>query len=146
IAARSCYFADHYGIRDNRMINEDIGVQEFTYDIMPYHGDLAAVIRAAEECNTVFPVIPETYHYGSLPQRASHFSADTPDVTLSAVKPAEDGNGIIIRLTEIAGREQDVSAVIFGASVQTHIKPFDIQSFRIADGCVTRVDFTEKAK
>ncbi len=146
IAARSCYFADHYAVRDSRMICEDIGVTEFAYDIVPYHGDLAAVARAACERNTSFPVVPETYHYGTLPQMSSNASIDCDHVILSAVKPAEDVNGIIVRLTEIGNKPATVTAVIFGTTIHTDIAPCDILSFRIADGIVTRVDFTERAK
>lgn len=150
IAARSCHYSNHYavqrGIYNDSMAIEDIGPQKFKYDIMPYHGDLSAVFRATEELNTEFPVIQETYHPGTLPQSASHMSLDSTNVTVSAVKPAEDGKGIIVRLTEIAGKEADVTVTILGTAVKAHVKPFDIQSFRIYEGVVTRVDFTEMAK
>lgn len=146
IAARSCCYADHSAKRDNRDVAQDIGVNEFSYDIKPYTGELADIFRAAESLNTEFPVIHETYHYGTLPQTASNISIDCKNVTVSAVKPAEDGRGIIVRLTEIAGRETEVTVEILGTKITAKINPFDIHSYRIADGNAVRCDFTEKAK
>ena len=146
LAVRSCYYADHSADRDNQVEVQDIGVHEFAYDIIPYKGDLADIFRAAEELNTEFPIIQETYHYGSLPQTSSNISMSNKNVTVSAIKPAEDGNGYIARLTEISGKEADVSAEILGIKINTHIKPFDILSFRLHDGKAVRTDFLEKTK
>ena len=146
LAVRSCYYADHSAKRDNQTKMQDIGEHEFSYDILPYKGDLSDIFRAAEELNTQFPVIQETYHYGALPQTSSNISLDGNNVTVSAIKPAEDGNGFIVRLTEISGKECDITAEVLGMKIMTHVKPYDIQSFRIADGKAVRVDFTEKVK
>ncbi len=146
LAVRSCYYADHAAKRDNQTKIQDIGEHEFAYDIVPYKGDLADIFRAAEELNTQFPVIQETYHYGTLPQTSSNISLDGKNVTVSAIKPAEDGNGFIVRLTEISGKESDLIAEVLGTKITTHVRPYDIQSFRIADGKAVRVDFTEKVK
>ena len=150
IAARSCGYADHRGVQNDRheysMEHLDIGVQKFRYDIMPYSGDLPAVFRAAEELNAEFITIHETYHNGPLPQSASKVGQLSDNVTVSALKPAEDGRGVIVRLSEIAGKEADVTATILGTEIAAHVKPFDILSYRIFEGSAQRVDFTEKAK
>lgn len=146
LVVRSCYYADHSANRDNQVVVQDIGVNEFAYDILPYNGDLADVFRGAEELNTDFPAIQETYHYGSLPQTSSNLSIDGKNITVSAIKPAEDGNGYIVRITEISGVESEVSVDILGVNISAHVKPFDIQSYRIFEGKAVRVDFTEKIK
>ena len=76
----------------------------------------------------------------------SNITLENDNITVSALKPAEDGNGCIVRLMEIGGIEADVSANILGVEIKTHVKPFDILSYRIADGKAVRVDFTEKIK
>lgn len=148
VAARSCYYADHRGIvdrdaKEQRMV-QDMGEQEFCYDIIPWHGDLAAVFRAAEEINTEFPVIPETYHNGTMPESLSCLKTDSPNVTVTAIKSAEDDRGYIVRLMEIGGKEADVILELFGTAVKTHVRPFDIQTFRFFDGEAYRTDLTEK--
>ena len=146
LAVRSCYYADHSADRDNQVEVQDMGVNEFSYDIIPYKGDLADIFRAAEELNTDFPVIQETYHHGNLPQTSSNIFLGNNNVTVSAIKPAEDGNGYIVRLSEISGQEADISAEILEIKINTHIKPFDILSFRLHDGKAVRTDFLEKTK
>ena len=41
IAARSCYYADHFAVRDQRMRNIDMGEQKFKYEIMPFENKLS---------------------------------------------------------------------------------------------------------
>ena len=143
IAARSCYYADHYGQRDERMEPQDLGEQKFVYAVMPYDGNLTPVTHLAEELNTEFPVIPETYHKGSLPRRASSISISEPNVTLFSAKPAEDGNGVIVRFAETAGKPCCFKAELFSATVEGSLQPFGFGSWRIAGGRVSETDFTE---
>ena len=142
VLARSCYYADHYGARDARMELQDIGEHVVNWTLKLYEGDLAALSDAAEELNAVFPVINETYHKGSLPQTFTGCELDVPNVTVTAVKTAEDKNGVIVRLWETAGRETAVTAKIAGGEIVTSLKPHEIRCFRVAD-TVSECDFTE---
>ena len=146
IAGRSCYYSAADPIEDKRMSHLDIGEQRFKYVIMPYSDNLSDVYRAAEELNTEFPLIPETYHFGTLPECGSGIKLKNDNITVSALKPAEDGRGYIVRITEISGKEADVEADILSTEIRTHIKPFDILSFRLYGGSAVRVDFTENEK
>lgn len=147
VAARSCYYADHYGIsvRDDIMHMQDIGEHDYAYEIRLYDGDRTDIVRAAEELNTEFSVIPETYHKGTLPEVASNISLDCDNVTLIALKPAEDGNGFIVRLAEIGGRNADLHAKILGTTIDCTFSPEQIRTFRISDGEAAECDFCELA-
>lgn len=144
IAARSCYFADHFAVRDQRMRNIDMGEQKFKYEIMPFENKLSKVVRAAEEINTEFPVILETYHYGSLPEKSSSIKLHSDNITVSALKPAENGKGYIVRITEIDNKEADFEADILGIKISSHVKPLDILTFRLYDNKAVRVNFLEE--
>lgn len=143
VLLRSCYYGDHYGTRDGRMELQDLGEQECRYVLMPYDGDLTAVARAAEELNADFPLIPETYHEGALPESGGFFSADAPNLTMTALKFAEDGDGIVIRLSETGGQPVSADVTVLGVTFRVRCAAFDICTYRIRDGKVTECDFCE---
>ncbi len=136
VIARSCYYADHFGKehRDNRMALQDIGEQEFRYVLKPFTGDLSAVSRAADELNTEFPVITETYHTGPLAQTASFVTGGADNVSVTCIKPAEDGRGIIVRLSETAGRSAEGTVQILGTDIAYRLLPNTFQTYRLFDG------------
>jgi len=144
VAARSCYYGDHFGQRDGILRAQDIGEQEFRYIVRKCQSDLSPVVKAAEELNTEFPVITETYHKGTLTQTASFVETDADNVTLSAVKPAEDGRGYIVRFTETSGKRTAFRAKIFDAEINADIAPFDILTYRIDGSRAETTDFLEK--
>ena len=145
VAARSCFYGDHYGQRDGLLQAQDIGEQEFRYAIRACGSDLTPVARAAEELNTVFPVITETYHKGTLPQTASFSVLNAENVTISCIKQAEDGRGLIIRLNETAGRNTTCRVKLFDVEFSADLTPFAIQSYRLTDGRAERCNFLEEA-
>lgn len=145
IAARSCYYGDHFGQRDGLEHAQDLGEQEFCYAIRPCSDDLTAVAHTADILNTEFPVIAETYHKGTLPQTASFASIDAENVTITCVKPAEDNHGIIIRLTEVAGHQTTCNVTVFDTAFTAELSPFSIQSYRLADGQAVRCNFLEES-
>lgn len=73
----------------------DAGLQKFSYAIRPHEGGFSAeaVIRPA--CELHSPIFA-----GGGAARASLFRISEPNIVCEAVKPAEDGNGYIIRLYE----------------------------------------------
>lgn len=87
----------------------DAGVQRFTYALVPHEGGFSAesVIRPA--CELHSPPIA-----GKGPAHASLFSISEPNILCEAVKPAEDGDGYIIRLYE-AERSSCRTRIVFGA-------------------------------
>lgn len=144
IAARSCYYGDHFGQRDGLELPQDIGEQEFCYAIRPCSNDLTPITRTADILNTEFPVIAETYHKGHLPQTASHAAIDADNVSITCIKPAEDGQGTIIRLTEIAGRQTTCNVQFLDTAFTAQLQPFAIQSYRLMSGHAKRCNFLEE--
>jgi alpha-mannosidase len=63
----------------------------------------------AEELIAPVPVLYQGIHKGTRAQAGSFLSVDVPDVVVSDVKQAEDGNDLIIRCYETAGRATKAS-------------------------------------
>jgi alpha-mannosidase len=88
----------------------DRGTQHFTYELYPHTGSWkdALTVRRGYELNT--PLLAEQVfaHTGELPATHSFVSLDTPNVTLSAVKKAEDANALIFRMYEWSGKATEV--------------------------------------
>ena len=74
------------------------GTHTFAYSLIPLEGDWRAAI--AEAHNAVLPLRALTADptEGALPASASFLSLDAPGVVISAVKEAEDGRGLVVRL------------------------------------------------
>ncbi|MHB1446561.1 MAG: glycoside hydrolase family 38 C-terminal domain-containing protein, partial [Acidimicrobiales bacterium] len=97
----------------------DQGHHHFVYAVMPHAGDLAAggVVAAAHGLNSPLrvrtlpptPVVadstPGSRDPGTAlaPGAASVVEVDDPDVVVSAIKRADDGEGTVVRLYEAAG-------------------------------------------
>lgn len=87
----------------------DQGTHEFTYSLMPHEGDwrAAGVDREAEALNT--PMIAYRLNAGESGPAGGHWSPLSlccdggASVAISALKKAEDGNGIILRVWECHG-------------------------------------------
>ena len=155
-----------YDIKDNRMRLTllrasnypdpvaDKGGHEFTYSIYPHAGDWRnGTVREAHLLNA--PLVAarggccEAKEYK--PQ--SFLSIESPTAVVDAVKGAEDGNGLIVRVYEAGGArgrakmnlgfaasgafacdlmENDENEVeIVGGAIAFAIKPYEIKTFRI---------------
>ena len=105
----------------------DQGHHHFVYAVMPHAGDLVAggVVAAAHGLNsplqvrTLPPAPAGSYDDGGAagagapgatlaPAAASVVEVDDPDVVVSAVKRADDGDGSVVRLYEAAGGHRRV--------------------------------------
>ena len=137
--------------------DSDLGEHTFTYSLFPHQGTWqeAGTVRAAYELNCPFYVaqgLPSGFAE-ALPPRHSFLSVDAPNVHVGALKPAEDGDGCILRLVEQHGGRGGV-AVRFdrelrsveecdllerteerlahdGHELRTEMRPFEIKSFRV---------------
>lgn len=148
IAVRTCYFADHYGQRDARMTAQDLGVTTFDYVLSPFTGAYAAIDRMYEELHTSFVRIVETYHKGTLPQSGSLLAVtvngETADnVSLMTCKNAEDGDGLVFRFRETAGRETDAVLTWQGQPYPVHLAPSGIATYRLCSRGFVRSNFLE---
>lgn len=134
----------------------DQGLHRFTYSLLPHQGGWreAQTVHRAYELNVPVLVTP-----GFLPaeQRkpvsSSFLSTNCPHVVIDTVKPAEDGNGLIVRLYEAhnqRGRgsltfatpllsaeecnllEEPLGTVGYqGNTLAFQVRPFEIKTFRV---------------
>ncbi|WP_308638322.1 alpha-mannosidase [Paenibacillus silvisoli] len=134
---RSPIYADHYGERDEYCEYMDQGEQYFRYALVPHAGDWreADVSRKALELNVPPIHIVETYHTGTLPQSFEGIRVSAAEqVTVTAFKPAEDGDGYVLRCYETCGRRADDVRIEFPAlnrTWTTQLGRCEIKTFRI---------------
>lgn len=124
----------------------DEGRQSFTYALMPHAGDWreGGVREEAENLNQ--PLVTAAAP-GAGPGVSTPLSAAGIPAALSALKPAEDGDGLILRVYEPAGRRGAFSIAApagWGTSgpltileepatdtAETGLKPFEVKSWRL---------------
>ena len=104
--------------------------------------------RRGEVFNRKLPWIVETYHEGPLPTKYEGLSVDADNVSVGALKRAEDNNGYIIRLNETAGKAVKcvIDAPMFGRKFEVEMGAVDIKTLLIPDDAaapVKEVLFTE---
>lgn len=136
-AARSCAFLDHFGQehRDNEMQFLDKGEQEFNYILVPHlEKQNYLLFKEGEILNTPLQIVQETHHDGSLPQKYSAIDVDKENIVVTAVKSAEDGNGLIMRIIETNGEETDctVDFKAVNAKFTLKFRPQEIKTVKIA--------------
>jgi alpha-mannosidase len=106
---RGAVYAQHEPAKlepDGEYLWQDQGEQTFRMLLVPHRGSWqdAGVVWRAEEFTAPIPVVYQGIHPGRRPQSASFLSVDAPDVVISAVKKAEDGDDFIVRCYETGGR------------------------------------------
>ncbi len=84
----------------------DEGHHEFIYSLLPHAKGWkdAATMRQGYEINYPLIAVVTDVHGGSLPAQHSFAALDDPGVVLTAVKKAEDDNGLIFRFYDWAGK------------------------------------------
>jgi len=92
-------------------VNPDEGLHRFTYSLYPHAGDWrqASTIQQSADLNQPVLAGITSAHPGSLPPGQPGLGASTPQVVISAVKPAEDQPqgqpAVIVRLYEAFGQD-----------------------------------------
>jgi alpha-mannosidase len=140
----------------------DQGVHRFTYSLLPHQGDwrAAETVRRAYELNVpVYGVMGDTGDgdaHASRGAESSFVSTDCQHVVVETVKPAEDGDGLIVRLYEahnqrgrcsitfttdiLSAQESNLLEEPIGDAGDTEytdnrldfqVRPFEIKTFRV---------------
>jgi alpha-mannosidase len=103
----------------------DLGVHEFTYSLFPHEGDWrqAHTVRKASELNQELTAVSlqgsavqeaklaqqAQSNLAALPAEQAFLTLDSRHVVLDTVKPAEDGDGLILRFYESAGGRETIT-------------------------------------
>jgi alpha-mannosidase len=87
----------------------EVNQQTVRYSLYFHEGatDPAALTRLAAAWNHPLVVIPANLQDGDAAPQQSFVRVETPNVVLSALKEAEDGSGVILRLAEMNGQESE---------------------------------------
>lgn len=136
--ARGAVYANHMPQKIEPNVDyqwQDQGLQSFRVVLVPHTGlwQDAGVVRQAEELVAPALVVYQGIHAGTMPQSKSFLSVDSSDVVASAIKMAEEGNGLIVRLYETAGRETTATVDLHFANVRWKgkLQPFEIKTLRV---------------
>lgn len=133
---RSPLYGDHGAGRDDECEFTDQGMHEFCYSLMPIGNDgWNAVVREAKKLNLPLSYVIENNHEGTLPQRFGGLECDCKNVFVSALKLAEDGKGVVIRIYETDGK--DTRVTIRGALLQkplvTNIGAHEVNTYYLSE-------------
>ena len=133
----------------------DIGLNMYSFAIFGHNGDdLSATQLEAKKFTQPLTAVLTGVHTGRLGTSLSFCSVSSDDVIVRAVKKAEDGDGIIIRINEGAGRHCDRCVISLGGGIEsgeevygseekrgdltlengsiiTSLEPYAIKSFRV---------------
>jgi alpha-mannosidase len=113
----------------------DQGRQDFTYRLLPHAGDwrAAGTVRLAAELNQPAFALIESYHPGDLPSHASFASDGGGDVVVTVVKGEEDGDALILRAYESAGRaaRATVALPLVERTIEAEFGRAEIKTFRV---------------
>ncbi len=84
----------------------DQGVHTFTYSLCPHAGTLreSDTVKLAYDLNQPMKIIPATGKKTTVPTEYSAADCDSANIICETVKPAEDGNGTILRFYECANK------------------------------------------
>ena len=149
IVARSCAYLDHYGkdYRDEEMEFIDKGEHEFNLILFPHTEKATAQLANCGKILNMPPVlIQESHHDGVLPQEYSALKLNKSNIGISALKYSEDNDGIIVRFTENAGEQTNVTVnfAAIGKTFELSFTPQEVKTVKIsASGEVKEVNITE---
>lgn len=129
----------------------DSGLHHATFRIHPHPGDWreAELPARADEHARPPIVVSDTHHGGDLPRKSAFLRLDPTNLTaVRAVKRAESGAGVVLRLVETHGTS--VSLVLggdlLGRDVFTTLAPYEVQTLLVPDdpeGQARAVDIAE---
>ncbi|HYF95186.1 MAG TPA: glycoside hydrolase family 38 C-terminal domain-containing protein [Symbiobacteriaceae bacterium] len=128
----------------------DQGEQTLRWALVPHASpwQAAATVQEAAALNEPLTFVREYAHKGDLPKQHSFLTIDPPDACmLSALKQAEEGDDLIMRIYEHRG--QHAAALIrlplAQAAFWTEVGPHQIKTFRIGPaGAVREVNMLEE--
>ena len=135
---------------DAEYLWQDQGRQTFRMLVVPHVGNWreAGIVRRAEQFTAPIPVLYQGIHPGNRPGSASFLSVDAPNVVVSAIKKAEDGDDLIVRCYEAEGRPATATLILGMVNRRWtgNFRPLEIKTLRVprASGGIREVDALEQ--
>ncbi|HLW87670.1 MAG TPA: glycoside hydrolase family 38 C-terminal domain-containing protein [Terriglobales bacterium] len=119
----------------------DEGAHDFTYSLYPHGGTWreAQTVRRGYELNDKLFSKQTGKHQGALPAQHSFVQIEEENVVLTAFKKAEDGDSLILRFYEWAGKESEVTLklpVMAQSAEETDLMEKPVGSLSLRDGAV----------
>jgi alpha-mannosidase len=98
---------------------QDIGHHEFVYGIAGHAGGWrqAGMDWQGQRLNDPLVAFVATRHPGALGRKFALLKIDNPRIRLMALKKAEEGNEVIVRMVELDGRPQPNVKIAFAAPI-----------------------------
>ncbi len=140
----------------DRREESDAAVSRIEYAFYPHPGDWrdGAVTRAGREFSHPLMAFEDTPHAGDMPSSHGFLNVSPGNVVLSALKPAEDGDGLVLRLYEAHGLRTDADVQLSipveaaseidmvewetlsdipveGSALKLRFSPFEIKTVRV---------------
>ena len=121
----------------------DRGHQHFTYALYPHGGDWkqALTVRHGYEYNYKLQATQVEAHAGALPAQYAYVTVNPENVVLTALKKAEDENGLIFRVYEWAGKSGDVQIHVpkgaTGATITNLMEKPEGSALPVTEGMVS---------
>lgn len=120
---------------DGEFSHIDQGIQHFSYSLLPHRGSWedGGTVRRAAELNEPAVALVETYHPGALPPRDSLMAVDHQNVVVTVLKKAEDGEDVIVRAYETAGRptRATIALAAWNREIEAEFGAWEIKTFRV---------------
>lgn len=135
---RSPIFGDHGNTRSSESEFTDQGEHAFEYELMPLAADThwGDIVRSARQLNKKLTYIAENRHSGRLGSNYTGAFVNVPNVVISAVKEAEDGQGMIIRAYETDGLAvtAHIECSLAGLNCDIAFAPHEVRTLRVING------------
>jgi alpha-mannosidase len=98
----------------------DRGKQHFAYSLYPHEGTWrdADTVRRGYEFNYQLRAMQVQPHSGTLPPVHSFFSIQPATLVMTAIKKSEDGNDLILRIYDWAGKKADAEVSVPGGATR----------------------------
>jgi len=133
----------------NRYIpRQEQGIRHATFTLLfgSQAATTEATARAAYECNV--PLDPFIYfptRRVEKPKAMSFASTDAPNVLLTVIKKAENGESLILRLWETGGKATQCHLALEGNRFPVAMGPWQLKTFRLdRNGSLTECDLIER--
>ncbi len=108
----------------------------FHLSLIPFAGSLLDARPLAEGFQSRMRAAASQLHAGKIPPRASLLSIDAPELHLSCVKTAEDGEGLIVRIVNLSGESTHAqlrTLLPLAAAWQVRLDESPLSQLRIKD-------------